>query len=93
MADAGLEIRTFVKAGDKSVSVAFLNRVEPIPDELQQPLVSGQGGPPKLLGVDAVTIRGPFDAKGRGRYAQQKVHSYVQASRPGGGNGLRQKDS
>jgi hypothetical protein len=64
MADAGLEIRTFVKAGEKSVSVAFLKRVEPIPDEIQQPLVSGQGGPPRLLGVDAVTISGPFNATG-----------------------------
>jgi hypothetical protein len=64
--DAGLEVRTFVKAGEKSVSVAFLARVEPIPDELQQPLVSGQGGPPRLLGVDAVTISGPFNSKGAG---------------------------
>jgi hypothetical protein len=66
LADAGLEVRTFVKAGEKSVSVAFLARVEPIPDELQQPLVSGQGGPPRLLGVDAVTISGPFNSKGAG---------------------------
>jgi hypothetical protein len=63
--DANLEIRTFVKAGDRNVSAAFLTRVEPIPDDLQQPLVSGQGAP-RLLGVDAVTISGPFNAKGVG---------------------------
>jgi hypothetical protein len=63
--DANLEVRTFVKAGDRNVSAAFLTRVEPIPDDLQQPLVSGQGAP-RLLGVDAVTISGPFNAKGVG---------------------------
>ncbi|HWE50244.1 MAG TPA: DUF1592 domain-containing protein [Bryobacteraceae bacterium] len=66
MPDANLEVRTFVKAGERSVSVAFLSRIEPIPDTLQQPLASGQGGPPKLLGVDAVTVAGPFNAKGNG---------------------------
>jgi hypothetical protein len=63
--DANLEVRSFVKAGDRTVSAAFLTRVEPIPDDLQQPLVSGQGAP-RLLGVDAVTISGPFNAKGVG---------------------------
>src|SRR5580658_5249258 len=63
--DANLEVRTFVRAGDRNVSVAFLTSVEPIPDDLQQPLVSGQGAP-RLLGVDAVTISGPFNPKGVG---------------------------
>jgi hypothetical protein len=65
-ADAGLEIRLFVKAGERRVSVAFLTRYEPLSDQVQQPLVSGQGGPPRLLGVDSVFVAGPFKAQGTG---------------------------
>jgi Protein of unknown function (DUF1592)/Protein of unknown function (DUF1588)/Protein of unknown function (DUF1585)/Protein of unknown function (DUF1587)/Protein of unknown function (DUF1595) len=65
-ADAGLEVRLFVKAGERRVSVAFLTRYEPLTDQVQQPLVSGQGGPPRLLGVDSVFVAGPFKAQGSG---------------------------
>jgi hypothetical protein len=65
-ADAGLEVRLFVKAGERRVSVAFLTRFEPLTDQFQQPLVSGQGGPPRLLGVDSVYVAGPFNARGSG---------------------------
>jgi hypothetical protein len=63
-ADAGLEVRFFVKAGERRVNVAFLTRYEPLTDQIQQPLASGQGGPPRLLGVDSVFVAGPFNAKG-----------------------------
>jgi hypothetical protein len=61
-ADAGLEVRLFVKAGERRVSVAFLTRFEPLTDQVQQPRASGQGGPPRLLGVDSVFVAGPFNA-------------------------------
>ena len=65
-ADAGLEVRLFVKAGERQIGVTFLARFEPLTDQFQQPLVSGQGGPPRLLGVDSVFITGPFNANGNG---------------------------
>jgi len=64
--DAGLEVRLFVKAGERRVSVAFLTRYEPLTDQVQQPLASGQGGPPRLLGVDSVFVAGPFHPQGSG---------------------------
>ena len=60
-ADAGLEVKLFVKAGERTVGVAFLTRPEPLSTEIQQPLVSGQGGPPRLLGVDSIFVAGPFN--------------------------------
>ncbi len=63
-ADAGLEVRVFVKAGERRISAAFLTRFEPLTDQLQQPLASGQGGPPRLLGVDSVSVAGPFKVQG-----------------------------
>jgi len=62
-ADSGLEVRLTVKAGEKRISVAFLTRFEPLTDQVQQPLVSGQGGPPRLLGVDSVSVAGPLNAQ------------------------------
>ena len=78
-ADAGLEVRLFVKAGERRVSVAFLTRFEPLSDQVQQPLVSGQGGPPRLLGVDSVFVAGPFNAQGSGDTLAKKAHSYLPA--------------
>jgi len=63
-ADSALEVRLFVKAGERYITAAFLTRFEGLTDQLQQPLVSGQGGPPRLLGVDSVTVAGPFSAQG-----------------------------
>jgi len=65
-ADNGLEVRLFVKAGERRISVDFLARYEPQSDQVQQPLFSGQGGPPRLLGVDSVFVAGPFNAQGSG---------------------------
>ena len=64
--DAGLEIRLFVKAGERRVSVDFLTRYEPLTDQVQPPYFSGQGGPPRLLGVDSVFVAGPFNPQGSG---------------------------
>ena len=71
-ADAGLEVRIFVKAGERRVSVAFLTRFQPLPDAVQQPFVSGQGGPPRLLGVDSVFVAGPFNPQGSGDIATKR---------------------
>ena len=59
-ADKALEVTLFVKAGERIVSAAFLARPEPISAEIQQPFVSGQGGPTRLLGVDSISVAGPF---------------------------------
>ena len=73
-ADSGLEVRLFVKAGERRVSVAFLTRYEPLSDQVQQPFVSGQGGPPRLLGVDSVFVAGPFNPQGSGDpVAKQRI--------------------
>ena len=63
-ADSALEVRLFVKAGARYITAAFLTRFEGLTDQIQQPLVSGQGGPPRLLGVDSVSVAGPFKAQG-----------------------------
>ncbi len=63
-ADSNLEARFFAKAGERPVSVAFLTRFEPLASQTQQPLISGQGGPPRLLGVDSVSLAGPFNPSG-----------------------------
>jgi uncharacterized protein DUF1592/uncharacterized protein DUF1588/uncharacterized protein DUF1585/uncharacterized protein DUF1595 len=65
-ADSGIDVRLSVKAGERRISVDFLTRYEPLSDQVQQPLVSGQGGPPRLLGVDSVFVAGPFNAQGSG---------------------------
>jgi hypothetical protein len=81
-ADAGLEVRLFVKAGERRVSVAFLTRFEPLTDQVQQPLVSGQGGPPRLLGVDSVFVAGPFNAQGSGDATTKRRVLTCQPSSP-----------
>ena len=65
-ADEGIEVRLFVKAGVRRISAAFLARFEPIPNQLLEPLASGTGGPPRLLGVDKVLITGPYKVTGSG---------------------------
>ena len=84
-ADAGLEVRLFVKAGERRVSVAFLTRFEPLSDQVQQPFVSGQGGPPRLLGVDSVFVAGPFKAQGTGDLAAKRRILTCQPSGPADG--------
>jgi hypothetical protein len=81
-ADAGLEVRLFVKAGERRVSVAFLTRFEPLSDQVQQPFVSGQGGPPRLLGVDSVFVAGPFNPKGTGDLSAKRRILTCQPSGP-----------
>jgi hypothetical protein len=81
-ADAGLEVRLFVKAGERCISVAFLSRYEPLTNQVQQPLVSGQGGPPRLLGVDSVFVAGPFNAPGSGDTTTKRLILTCQPSSP-----------
>jgi Protein of unknown function (DUF1592)/Protein of unknown function (DUF1588)/Protein of unknown function (DUF1585)/Protein of unknown function (DUF1587)/Protein of unknown function (DUF1595) len=81
-ADAGLEVRLFVKAGERRVSVAFLTRYEPLGDQVQQPLASGQGGPSRLLGVDSVFVAGPFNGRGSGDATAKRRIFTCQPSSP-----------
>jgi uncharacterized protein DUF1592/uncharacterized protein DUF1588/uncharacterized protein DUF1585/uncharacterized protein DUF1587/uncharacterized protein DUF1595 len=81
-ADAGLEVRLFVKAGERRVSVAFLTRYEPLAAQVQQPLASGQGGPSRLLGVDSVFVAGPFNGRGSGDATAKRRIFTCQPSSP-----------
>jgi cytochrome c551/c552 len=71
-ADDGIEVRLFVKAGVRRISAAFIARFEPIPNQLLEPLASGTGGPPRLLGVDKVLITGPYKAVGSSDTASKR---------------------
>lgn len=81
-ADSNLEVRLFVKAGERRVSVAFLSRYEPLSDQIQQPFKSGQGGPPRLLGVDSVFVAGPFKPQGTGDPVAKKRILICQPTSP-----------
>ena len=67
-ADAGLELRTVVQAGERSVSLSFVDSPWE-PEGLAQPLPVdfGRGSDEQYDGyaaVDALTIHGPYDVKG-----------------------------
>lgn len=79
-ADEGLQVRLFVKAGERKISAAFLARFEPVPTQLLEPLASGTGGPPRLLGIDKVLITGPYKAAGSGETPSKQL---VLSCRPG----------
>src|SRR5713226_177564 len=58
-----VEIRIPVKAGPRLIGVSFLERNEVRDEEVLRPRMRGVG---PELGVDVVTISGPFNAKGPG---------------------------
>ena len=69
-ADAGLEVRTAVQAGERSVTLSFVDSPWE-PEGLTQPLPVdfGRGSDEQYDGyaaVDALTIHGPYDVKGPG---------------------------
>jgi hypothetical protein len=59
-ADAALEVRLPVKAGERRISAAFLARFVPVPGQVNQEFLSGTGGPPRPMGIDSVIVSGPF---------------------------------
>jgi hypothetical protein len=59
-ADAALEVRLPVKAGERQISAAFLARFVPVPSQVNEQFISGTGGPARPMGVDSVIVSGPF---------------------------------
>jgi mono/diheme cytochrome c family protein len=62
-ADAALEVRLPVKAGERQISAAFLARFVPVPSQVNEEFISGTGGPARPMGVDSVIVSGPFTTK------------------------------
>jgi hypothetical protein len=62
-ADAALEVRLPVKAGERQISAAFLARFVPVPAQVNEEFISGTGGPARPMGVDSVIVSGPFTTK------------------------------
>jgi len=65
-ADQGLEFRLTVKAGPQEVRATFLPRIAPASSLVRDPYPAGLGGPPRMMGIDNVTITGPFKPAGPG---------------------------
>jgi len=59
-ADAALEVRLPVKAGERHISAALLARFVPVPSQVREQFISGTAGPPRPMGIDSVIISGPF---------------------------------
>ncbi len=62
-ADQALEVRFFVKAGERRITAAFLARFTPVPTQVTEEFISGTGGPPRPMGIDSVIVSGPFTTK------------------------------
>jgi mono/diheme cytochrome c family protein len=62
-ADAALEVRLPVKAGERQISAAFLARFVPVTSHVNEEFISGTGGPARPMGVDSVIVSGPFTTK------------------------------
>ncbi len=64
-ADAALEVRLPVKAGDREISAAFLARFVPVPSQVREQFISGTAGPARPMGIDSIIVSGPFLTSGR----------------------------
>ena len=62
-ADAALEVRIPVRAGERKISAAFLARFVPVPSGVREQFLSGTAGPPQPMGIDSVIVSGPFSTK------------------------------
>ncbi len=63
-ADAALEVRLPVKAGEREISAAFLARFVPVPSQVREQFISGTAGPARPMGIDSVIITGPLTRSG-----------------------------
>ena len=81
-ADAALEVRLPVKAGERQISAAFLARFVPVPSQVNEEFISGTGGPARPMGVDSVIVSGPFTTQSRSLV--QGIHPAAAASLPAG---------
>jgi cytochrome c551/c552 len=62
-ADAALEVRIPVNAGERQISAAFLARFVPVASGVREQFISGTAGPPQPMGIDSVIVSGPFTTK------------------------------
>ena len=70
-ADAALEVRLPVKAGERQITAAFLARFIPVPGQVREQYISGTGGPPRPMGIDSVIVSGPFTTTKAGSGAEE----------------------
>jgi hypothetical protein len=64
--DARLEARIPIQAGEKRISAAFLANFVPVAGQLREPYASGTGAPPRPMGIDSISITGPYTTKPSG---------------------------
>ena len=63
-ADAALEVRLPVKAGEREISAAFLAKFVPVPSQVREQFISGSAGPARPMGIDSIIVSGPFPRSG-----------------------------
>jgi mono/diheme cytochrome c family protein len=81
-ADAALEVRLPVKAGERQISAAFLARFVPVPSQVSEQFISGPGGPARPMGVDSVIVSGPFSTTKPGAGEEASSRRRVFTCRP-----------
>ena len=68
-ADAGLEVRLPVKAGPRTIAVAFIKKTTAQVEGIEQPLLRSYLDPNETVGqpyIRSVAVDGPYDAEGSG---------------------------
>ncbi len=81
-ADAALEVRLPVKAGERQISAAFLARFVPVPSQVTEQFISGPGGPARPMGVDSVIVSGPFSTAKPGAAEEASSRRRIFTCRP-----------
>ena len=71
-ADAALEVRIPVKAGERQISAAFLARFVPVPGQVREQFISGTAGPARPMGIDSIIVSGPFTTTSAGDTPSRK---------------------
>ncbi|HWE53727.1 MAG TPA: DUF1592 domain-containing protein [Bryobacteraceae bacterium] len=59
-ADANLEVRIPVKAGEREISAALLAKFVPVPSQVREQFISGTAGPQRPMGIDSIIVSGPY---------------------------------
>jgi mono/diheme cytochrome c family protein len=83
-ADAALEVRLPVKAGEREISAAFLAKFVPVPSQVREQFISGSAGPARPMGIDSIIVSGPFKTSAGTESASRRR---VLTCKPANGNG------
>jgi hypothetical protein len=71
-ADANLEVRLPVKAGEREISAAFLAKFVPVPSQVREQFISGSAGPARPMGIDSIIVSGPYTTSAGTESASRK---------------------